>query len=122
MEAKGEVGTDELVQCVNFHKAMNQRLHVDEDEALKLRQKEAMAAKQSQLERLTEVFSNKRCIKDNPALIVDKDAMAQVQLEFEKFNDKDLLLLNKIVEVYSERVAKSAIVDGHHTTEQNESS
>jgi hypothetical protein len=37
---------------------MNQRLHVDEDEGLKLRQKEAMAAKPSQLERLTEVFSN----------------------------------------------------------------
>ena len=40
-------------------------------------------------------------------MLVDKDVMAQVQQEFEKFNDKDLVLLNKIVEVYTDRVKKT---------------
>jgi hypothetical protein len=37
--------------------------------------------------------------------------MVQVQQEFEKFNDKDLILLNKIVEVYTLRIKST--VDSH---------
>ena len=103
-EVNNSGSNEELLQCVNFYKTLNQRLFVEEDEFTKQLQKAAMTPKQSQLEKFTEKFSYQRGVKENSNYIIDRQAAEEVQQEFEKFNDKDFTLLNKIVEVYKTRI------------------
>jgi hypothetical protein len=43
--------------------------------------------------------------------MIDRETAEQVQQEFERFNDKDFILLNKIVEVYKQRVQLQDEID-----------
>jgi len=42
--------------------------------------------------------------RDQKELIVHKDGTEKVHDEFEQFNDRELQILNKVVQVYTERI------------------
>lgn len=64
-----------------------------------------MSNRKSQLEKFTEALNNKKSIKEQAdVIIINKDGAEQVQMEFEKFSDKEMHLLTKIVEVYASRI------------------
>lgn len=100
--------------CVNFYKTMNEKLYVVEDDSRQNMQRQ-WVNQQSQLEKLTENFDRQFPVKG----IADKELAEQVQIEFERFNDKDLVLLNKLVEVYKARVKAKQQSDWEQLTQSS---
>jgi hypothetical protein len=58
----------------------------------------------SHLEKLTDTFDNMKQIKEKHDIRIHKEGAEAVITEFERFDDKDLAVLMKLVEVYQTRI------------------
>ena len=89
---------DELLKGFNFYKSLKEQLVVP-DEQHQPEQKWHPFKKQSSLDKIVEKFNAAKNCSDEY-----KKEGQSVVAEFDRFDDKDLLLLHTIVEVYQSRI------------------
>jgi hypothetical protein len=90
-----------MFKAFNFHKTLNQNLHISErDLKNSINKNQSVIKQKSHLEKLTEIFDNMKQIKEKQDIRIHKEGAEAIITEFERFDDKDLTVLMKLVEVY----------------------